>query len=322
LRAAIAERLERREQVLIYHNRRGYAPVLCCGACGWVSDCRRCSAHSVFHKNDGRLHCHHCGLETRVPRACPDCGNVDLAPLGRGTQRIEETLAKWFPNARTMRIDRDSTRRKGSAEQMLSAVHAGEVDILVGTQMVSKGHDFQNLTLVGVVDADSALFSHDFRAAERLFSSLMQVAGRAGRGIKPGEVLIQTRFVTHPMFAALVAHDYARFAAGQLAERRSANLPPCSYQAILRAEARTVEAALTFLGQARDAGQALDQGGVVLYDAVPMNLLRLANVERAQLLIESASRPALQAFLPRWIEALRALKSRTQWHVEVDPLEI
>ncbi len=322
LRTALSERLERGEQVLIYHNRRGYAPVLSCASCGWVSDCRRCSAHSVFHKNDGRLHCHHCGLETRVPRACPDCGNVDLAPLGRGTQRVEEALARWYPLARILRIDRDSTRKKGSAQAMLAAVHEGQVDILVGTQMVAKGHDFRNLTLVGVVDADSALFSHDFRAAERLFASLMQVGGRAGRADKPGEVLIQTRFARHPLFGALVAHDFARFAASQLSERRAAGLPPFSHQAMVRAEARTIEQALAFLGAARTAAQAIAIEGIALYDPVPMNLVRLANIERAQLLVESASRPALQAFLPLWMVALREMKSRVSWHVEVDPLEI
>ncbi len=327
LRNAIQQRLERGEQSLIFHNRRGYAPVLACGACGWISDCRRCSVHAVFHKLDGRLHCHHCGWEARVPKACPDCGNVDLAPLGRGTQRIEETLASWFPEARILRIDRDSTRRKGSMQTALSAVHAGEVDILVGTQMVAKGHDFRHLTLVGVVDADSALFSHDFRAAERLFANLMQVAGRAGRAHKPGEVLIQTRYPQHPLFAALTAHDFDRFAKSQLDERRTAGLPPYAYHAVLRAEAKTLEAALAFLHAAREIAQnllvACDQSSTIdLYDPVPMNLVRVANVERAQLLVEARSRPALQNLLPIWLAALRAIKTRVQWHVEVDPLEI
>lgn len=327
LRAAIQQRLERGEQSLIFHNRRGYAPVLACGACGWISDCRRCSAHAVFHKQDGRLHCHHCGWEARVPKACPDCGNVDLAPLGRGTQRIEEALADWFPDARVLRIDRDSTRRKGSMQTALSAVHAGEVDILVGTQMVAKGHDFRHLTLVGVVDADAALFSHDFRAAERLFANLMQVAGRAGRAQKPGEVLIQTRYPQHPLFAALTAHDFNRFAQSQLDERRTAGLPPYAYHAVLRAEAKTLEAALAFLQTARELAQNLvnasdNASAIDLYDPVPMNLVRVANVERAQLLIEARSRPALQSLLPEWLTELRTIKTRVQWHTEVDPLEI
>ncbi|MGI9025288.1 MAG: replication restart helicase PriA, partial [Burkholderiaceae bacterium] len=232
VREAIADRVARREPVLVFHNRRGYAPVLACGACGWLSDCPRCSAHAVFHQADRRLHCHHCGWQQRVPRACPACGNTDLAPIGRGTQRVEENLRSLFPAARIARIDRDSTRRKGAAASLLEAVHLGELDILVGTQMLAKGHDFRNVTLVCVLDADSALYSHDFRASERLFSNLMQVAGRAGRGgARSGqaEVLIQTRAPEHPLFGALVEHDFARFAASLLDERRRAGLPPFSH---------------------------------------------------------------------------------------------
>jgi primosomal protein N' (replication factor Y) len=323
LRVALDQRLQREEQSLVFLNRRGYAPVLCCSACGWISDCRRCSAHMVYHKSDRQLHCHHCGLQAPINRACPDCGNTDLAPLGRGTQRVEEALLEWFPQARIARIDRDSTRRKGTAEGMFAAVHGGAVDILVGTQMVAKGHDFQNLTLVCIVDADGALFSQDFRAPERLFANLMQVAGRAGRADKPGEVLIQTRFTTHPLFAALTDHDYVRFADAQLAERHEAGLPPYSFQAMLRAEARTLDAALKFLATAREqAGPLIDEGGITLYDPVPMPLMRLANLERAQLLIEAAARPLLQSFLPAWIGALQALRTGVRWHIEVDPVEI
>ncbi len=323
LRTAIAARLERGEQSLVFLNRRGYAPVLSCPACTWISDCRRCSAHAVFHRPDGLMHCHHCGWSARVPRACPECGNQDLAPLGRGTQRVEETLANWFPQARLARIDRDSTRRQGSAQTMFEAVHAGEVDILVGTQMVAKGHDFRNLTLVGVVDADTALFSQDFRAGERLFANLMQVAGRAGRADKPGEVLIQTRFPHHELFTALVAHDFERFAQQQLAERKGAGLPPFAHHALLRAEATSLAQALGFLEQARSCALArAEEFGITVYDAVPMALMRLANLERAQLLIESSARPALQAFLAQWMAQLHALHSRLAWHVEVDPLDI
>ena len=270
----------------------------------------------------------------RVPSACPTCGNADLAPLGRGTQRVEEALAGWFPRARIARIDRDSTRKKGSAATLLDAVHGGDVDILVGTQMLAKGHDFQNVTLVCVIDADSALYSHDFRAAERLFSNLTQVAGRAGRGggerSRRAEVLIQTRAPEHPMFAALIAHDFERFAASQLAERRAAGLPPFSYQAVLRAEAGRVAAALDFLNGARRAGaeilggdqQSLTSISVVLYDPVPMVLTRIAGVERAQLVVESSSRRALQSFLTNWMPALRGVRPRGRWHLEVDPYEI
>lgn len=321
--AHLAQRIARGEQSLVFLNRRGYAPVLCCAACGWISDCRRCSAHVVYHSADRLLHCHHCGWQTPVPRACPTCGNADLAPLGRGTQRIEETLRQRFSQARIARIDRDSTRQKGSAQTLFDSVHAGDVDILVGTQMVAKGHDFHNLTLVGVLDPDNALFSHDFRAAERLFSNLMQVSGRAGRRDKPGEVLIQTRFPDHPLFQALAKHDYEGFARAQLAERESVQLPPYSHQVLLRAEAPEVAAALEFLGAARAASARLARAEqVTVYDPVPMTLLRLANRERAQLLVESVSRRALQEFLGAWLIALRSIKTRVAWQVEVDPVDI
>ena len=333
VRGAIADRLARGEPTLVFHNRRGYAPVLACSACGWISDCRRCSVHAVFHKTDGHLHCHHCGWQMRVPSACPTCGNTDLAPLGRGTQRVEEALTGWFPAARIARIDRDSTRKKGSAATLLDAVHGGDVDILVGTQMLAKGHDFQNVTLVCVIDADSALYSHDFRAAERLFSNLTQVAGRAGRGggerSRRAEVLIQTRVPEHPLFAALIAHDFERFAASQLAERRAAGLPPFSYQAVLRAEAGRLAAAIDFLNAARRSGVEVLDGpepcalaSVTLYDPVPMVVTRIAGVERAQLVVESPSRRALQSFLANWMMALRGVHPRVRWHVEVDPYEI
>lgn len=327
LLSAMASRLDRGEQSLLFLNRRGYAPVLACEACGWIGGCRRCSAHLVLHKPERLLRCHHCGFEARIPRACPDCGNTDLAPLGRGTQRVEETLARRFPQARIARIDADSTRRKGSAQALFDDVHAGAVDILVGTQMVAKGHDFRNITLVGVINADAALFSHDFRAAERLFAQLMQVSGRAGRAARqdgPGEVLIQTRYATHPLYAALMRHDYAGFAQGQLVERQAAHLPPFSYQALLRAEARTLADALSFLGVARELAQqdGVHDPHITLYDAVPMTMVRVANTERAQLLVESGSRAAVQRFLGAWLPQLRARKTAVRWHVEVDPLDI
>ena len=323
VRQALEQTHARGEQSLVFMNRRGYAPVLACAACGWVAGCKRCTAHAVFHKADGRLHCHHCGWETRVPVACPTCGNLDLAPLGRGTQRIEENLAAALPGARIARIDADSTRRKGSASALFEQMHAGAIDVLVGTQMVAKGHDFERVSLVVVLGADAALFSADFRAPERLFQQLMQVAGRAGRAATPGRVLIQTRYPTHPMFAALVAHDYAHYAHQLIEERRDAGLPPFTHQAILRAEAKKLETALAFLQDARGLVAA---EGVRAYDPVPMTLTRLANIERAQLLVESASRAVLQAFLPRWTAALGvrgAVRARgVRWHLEVDPLDI
>ena len=237
LLAAMSERLRRGEQSLIFLNRRGYAPVLACPACGWISGCRRCAANLVVHLADQRLRCHHCGLEAGIPRACPDCGNLDIHPFGRGTQRLEATLGERFPAARILRIDRDSASTPTKWAALLGAIHAGEADILVGTQMLAKGHDFPKLTLVGVAGADAALFAADFRAPERLFAQLMQVGGRSGRAALAGEVLIQTEYPDHPLYRALVRHDYAAFAAAQLAEREQAGFPPYVFQALLRAEA-------------------------------------------------------------------------------------
>jgi primosomal protein N' (replication factor Y) (superfamily II helicase) len=323
LAAALKACLARGEQSLVFLNRRGYAPVLACDACGWVAGCPRCSAYVVLHKGEHALRCHHCGWEARVPRACPECGNVDIAPLGRGTQRVEETLAALVPGARVLRIDADSTRRKGSAQTLFSNVHAGEVDILVGTQMIAKGHDFQRVSLVAVLNADAALFSHDFRAGERLFAQLMQVSGRAGRASLPGEVLVQTRYPRHALYHALARHDYVGFANATLGERRDAQLPPFVYQALLRAEGRTLDAALAFLGQAGAALAGVPAAErVTVYDAVPMTIVKVANVHRAQLLLESASRASLLATLRAWQPVLRALKGVIRWSVEVDPLDI
>ncbi len=321
---AVRQRLERGEQSLLFLNRRGYAPVLACDACGWISNCPRCTAFMVLHKPEHRLRCHHCSLELRIPRSCPTCGNVDLQPFGRGTQRVEEGLAQLFPQARLLRIDADSTRRKGSAQAAFDSVHRGDVDILIGTQMVAKGHDFRNLTLVGVLNPDTALFSHDYRASERLFAQLMQVAGRAGRtgrkdGGSAGEVLIQTRYPQHPLYAALIGHDYERFASGLLQERQQAGLPPFLYQALLRAEARELDIALEFLQQ---AALLAEHPGITVHEPIPMTVTRVANVDRAQLLIESPSRPALQAFLKSWMATLRQLRTRAKWSLEVDPVDI
>ena len=322
--AALKLRLERGEQSLLFLNRRGYAPVLNCDACGWISNCMRCTSFMVLHKPERRLRCHHCSLELYIPKSCPTCGNIDLQPLGRGTQRVEEGLQAMFPEARILRIDADSTRLKGSAQNAFDSVHRGEVDILIGTQMVAKGHDFQRLTLVGVMNPDTALFSHDYRASERLFAQLMQVAGRAGRagqkeGGSPSEVMIQSRYPHHPLYGAVAAHDYDGFATQLLEERQQAALPPFMYQALLRAEASTIEAALEFLQQ---AAACLEHEGITMNDPIPMTMTRVANVERAQLLLECSSRPALQAFLRDWMTILRQLKTRAKWSLEVDPVDI
>ena len=322
--AALKLRLERGEQSLLFLNRRGYAPVLNCDACGWISNCMRCTSFMVLHKPERRLRCHHCSLELYIPKACPTCGNVDLQPLGRGTQRVEEGLQAMFPEARILRIDADSTRLKGSAQNAFDSVHRGDVDILIGTQMVAKGHDFKRLTLVGVMNPDTALFSHDYRASERLFAQLMQVAGRAGRagqkeGGSPSEVLIQSRYPHHPLYSAVAAHDYDGFATQLLEERQQAALPPFLYQALLRAEAAELDIALAFL---QDAAGCLEHAGITINDPIPMTMTRVANVERAQLLIECPSRPALQAFLRDWMDVLRQMKTRAKWSLEVDPVDI
>ena len=322
--AAIRRRLDKKEQSLLFLNRRGYAPVLACDACGWISDCTRCTAHLVLHKGDHRLRCHHCGLEQRIPRSCPTCGNIDLQPLGRGTQRMEESLASLFPEARVFRIDADSTRLKGSAAAAFERVHDGNVDILIGTQMVAKGHDFKHLTLVAALNPDAALFSQDYRASERLFAQLMQVAGRAGRAAQKedgnaSEVLVQTRYPDHPLYHALMAHNYRSFAADLLDERQQACMPPFMYQALLRADARELQTALDFLQQ---AAACMPHPAITINDPIPMTMTRVANRDRAQLLIESASRPALQAFVKIWIAELRSWKSRVKWSLEIDPVDI
>ncbi|KAF1006819.1 MAG: Primosomal protein N' [Burkholderia gladioli] len=320
---ALKGRLERGEQSLIFLNRRGYAPALACDACSWVAGCPRCSAYVVLHKFERALRCHHCGWESRIPYNCPECGNVDIAPLGRGTQRVEETLIEAVPGARILRIDADSTRRKGSAEALFSDVHAGEVDILIGTQMIAKGHDFRRVSLVGVLNADTALFSYDFHATERLFAQLMQVSGRAGRAGLPGDVLIQTRYPRHALYHALARHDYIGFAGSMLAERRAAHLPPFVHQALLRAEGRTLEAALAFLQASATELVALPGAErVTVYDAVPMTIVKVLDVHRAQLLVESASRVVLQHVLAAWKLRLRELKGVLRWSIEVDPLDI
>jgi len=316
---AIRERRARGEQSLVFINRRGYAPVLACEACGWAAGCARCSARMVLHAKDRRLRCHHCGAEHPVPRSCPACGNVDLRALGRGTQRVEETLGECFPDARIVRIDRDTARRRAELARVLEQARRGEGDILVGTQLLAKGHDFPKLTLVGVLNADAALLSTDFRASERLFATLMQVAGRAGRRERPGEVLVQTRFPQHPLYAALARHDFAAFAAMQLDERRAAGFPPFVFEAALRAEAPRMQDTLRFLAEAR--ALVAPPAEVRVYDPVPHVIARRAGYERAQLVLQSASRAALQAYLREWSERLYAAAPHgVRWHLDVDPI--
>ncbi|MDD5240658.1 MAG: primosomal protein N' [Sulfuricella sp.] len=316
---ALRTRLERGEQSLVFINRRGFAPVMRCGQCGWISTCHRCSSRLVVHLREKRLRCHHCGHESRMPHTCPDCGNADLAPIGLGTQRIEETLIGLFPTARILRVDRDSAKRKHALPEMLERIHAAEVDIIIGTQLMAKGHDFKKLTLVGVVNADGALYSADFRASERLFAQLMQVSGRAGRDTLPGEVLIQTQFPTHPLYQSLIRHDYNGFAESLLTERKQAEFPPYCHQVLLRAEAPLMETALAFLRKAKAA--APTRFDVTLFDPVPAQMARLAGNERAHLLVQAASRGALQAFAADWNKALTGLDGRVRWALDIDPQE-
>ncbi len=321
LLTAVRDTLKRGEQSLIFINRRGYAPVLMCRGCGWTSGCHRCSAKLVLHLGDQRLRCHHCGHQERIPTACPQCGNQDLLPLGQGTQRVESALARIFPAARTLRIDRDSTRRKRAWSEMRRQIHAQEVDILVGTQIIAKGHDFPQLNLVGVINADGSLYSTDFRAAERLFARLTQVAGRAGRGASRGRVLIQTEFPAHPLYQALCRDDYLAHAQELLAERKQAGLPPFVHQALLRAEAPKLNAALDFLARAARDGAKMGDA-VTIFDPVPAGMPRLAGLERAQLTVESRSRQALHAFLRAWRVRLDTAAGRSvRWALDVDPLE-
>ncbi|MDD3528559.1 MAG: primosomal protein N' [Gallionellaceae bacterium] len=324
LRTALAENLACGEQSLVFINRRGYAPVLYCRACGHVSSCPRCAAHQVVHRHrDGyQLRCHHCGLAARPPQACPACGSLDLAPAGQGTQKVEDHLAELFPAARILRVDRDSAARRGAFATMREAIARREVDILVGTQIVAKGHDFPMLTLVGVIGADQALMSTDFRASERLFAQLMQVGGRAGRAAHAGRVLIQTDYPHHPLYAALVTHDYPAFAGRTLDERRQADFPPWSYQALLRADARSMAEAMAFLDAARDLGAGLADG-VQIYDPVPALMPRISERERAQLLVQAAGRARLQRFLTPWVAALRERRTATglRWSIDIDPLD-
>lgn len=327
---SLRQRLAAGEQSLVFLNRRGYAPVLHCADCGWKSGCPHCSAWRVFHKGERTLRCHHCGFTERVPRACPDCGNLDIAPLGRGTEKLEEQLAELLPGARIARLDADTARGKGQLEARLAEVHAGDVDVLVGTQMVTKGHDFRRITLVVAVNPDSALFASDFRAPERLFALLMQAGGRAGRDAAQAggaEMWVQTWHPQHPLYAALKTHDFAAFATSQLAERQAAGLPPYSHLALLRAEARDLAVAQAWLQDAAALAAGLaDDGEVTVYPVVPPAVSKVAGIERLQMLVESPSRARLQRLLGDWVPALHGLRSRhrglARWAIDVDPLAI
>jgi len=321
---AMRQHLARGEQVLLFLNRRGYAPVLMCHDCGWVSHCRRCDAHMTFYQGQRRLRCHHCGAEQRVETACPACGSVDLRDVGHGTEKIEQGLKAHFPDQQVIRIDRDSTRRKGSLDALLEAARSGEAGILLGTQMLAKGHHFPGVTLVAILDADQGLFSADFRAGERMAQLIIQVAGRAGRAEKPGRVLIQTHHPDHPLLLNLIRDGYDGFATAALAERREAQMPPYSHLALLRAEATDPQGPQIFLQAALNLCETLGLHGVQAWGPVPAPMERRAGRYRAQLLLQSEQRAPLHRLLRQLAPRLEALKEarKVRWSLDVDPMEM
>lgn len=321
---ALVQNFEAGKQSIVFLNRRGYAPQMVCNACGWVANCDHCTAHMVWHKNERMLRCHHCGAGQRVPTYCPTCGNQDLTGFGRGTQRIEETLAGLLPTANILRIDADSTRNKGQMEALLQQAHSGEADVLVGTQMIAKGHDFANVALVLALNVDASLYSHAYRAPERLFAQLMQVAGRAGRRAGDARMVVQTRYPQHPLFDALKAHNYESFASHEMQARKDARMPPFSHQATIRADHKKLANCLQFLSIARELGEPLVDADnpVFMCDPVPLTVVRVGGIERAQMLIESESRPALHRFLTQWLPQLHELPGSVRWFLEVDPVDL
>jgi primosomal protein N' (replication factor Y) len=321
--AAMKAHLAQGHQVLLFLNRRGYAPVLFCPKCGWSAHCKRCDAHLTVYRGARELLCHHCGAEQRPIEKCPTCDAV-VKPVGQGTERIEETVAQLFPDAPLARIDRDSMRRKGELEATLAAVDRNEIKILVGTQMLTKGHHFPHVTLVVVLNADQGLFSTDFRASERLAQTIVQVAGRAGRAQHPGEVMIQTECPQHPLLQRLLTGGYESFAAGALAEREHSSWPPFARIALLRAEAADLNAPMQFLSIAADIAAAHAGPDVIIRGPAPAPMERRAGRYRAQLLAQAPAHQPLQRLLNTWIPALENLKeaNRVRWSIDVDPLEL
>jgi len=326
---AIQQHLDKGQQVLLFLNRRGYAPTLICHDCGWLANCQRCDAHMILHKSRHLLRCHHCDSQRRIDSQCPDCGSVDLRPLGQGTERAAEALVELFPNNEIIRIDRDSTRRKGALQAVLKQVEDGKGQILLGTQMLAKGHHLPNVTLVGILDADQGLFGLDFRSSERMGQLIIQVAGRAGRGESRGEVLIQTHHPQHPLLNGIITHDYGRFASDLLAERSQALLPPFRHIALLRAEASSREMPNEFLSAARDIGFQLPstQGAHCppeLLGPIPAAMEKRAGRYRAQLLIQADNRAQLHNFLRHWLPQLSQLAQakKVRWSIDVDAMEL
>jgi primosomal protein N' (replication factor Y) len=319
--AAISACLARGEQALIFKNRRGYAPVLLCHDCGWSAQCPNCERALTLHQSTRRLRCHHCGYQAPVPRACPSCGGLAIHPIGQGTERLEETLRARFPDTPIVRVDRDTTRGRRARDALLDHLPSAGARILVGTQMLAKGHDLPHLTLVVVVGVDEGLHSVDFRAMERLGQLVVQVAGRAGRSERPGTVMLQTHDPAHPLLGILLSGGYRALSAKLLDERRAAGLPPFTHFALLRAEAKDSARLDAFLAF---AAQAIGDAPVLAHGPMPAPMARRAGVMRGQLLIEAEERPALQSFLTGWIERLRAMPAAKalRWSIDVDPVDL
>jgi primosomal protein N' (replication factor Y) (superfamily II helicase) len=325
---AIGQHLKAGGQVIVFLNRRGYAPSLFCNSCGWVAPCGHCDARMTLHRRALKLRCHHCGAQAPVPTICASCGQA-LLPVGQGTERVEETLTRLFPDAPLARLDRDTASARGAIQTVLERVHSGDARILVGTQMLTKGHHFPEVTLVVILDADQGLFASDFRATERLAQTITQVAGRAGRESRPGEVMIQTQFPEHPLLQRLIAEGYESFAASALEERREAGWPPYSRLALLRAEAKDSAGLDEFLRAAAASGHALNEtaikeSAVKIFGPAAALIARRADHFRAHLLIETAARSSLQRFLTRWLPQVEALPGPKglRWSIDVDPLEV
>jgi len=321
---ALGQTLAEGHQAIVFLNRRGFAPVVSCYSCGWLSDCPRCDARQTLHAASRLLWCHHCGHQRRMPERCPECGSSALHPLGQGTEQLEQVLRRQFPDHPLVRIDRDATRRKGSLQHVLEQARDGRAALLVGTQMLAKGHHFPGVALVGMLDVDGGLFGADFRAAERMAQLLIQVAGRAGRGEHPGKVLIQTRFPQHPLLQTLVHEGFEAFADAALSERREAGLPPFAHQALIRASAAKAEYPAQFLQQAAQRIHAAAGSQVTVWGPVPAPMQRRAGKYHAHLLIQSAQRSALHACLSATVPELSELKSgkRVRWSLDVDPMDL
>ncbi|MCI0399766.1 MAG: primosomal protein N' [Gammaproteobacteria bacterium] len=321
---AIRTNLNQGRQVLLFLNRRGFAPAMLCHHCGWVAGCKRCDVHVTYHKERDLLVCHHCGADRRPETSCPSCGGCDLIAVGHGTERLAQLLEDLFPQNRVVRIDRDSTRRKRAMQEMLDTIQSGSAGILIGTQMLAKGHHFPNVTLVGVVDADSGLFGADFRSSERMAQLVMQVAGRAGRAKRPGTVFIQTHHPDHHLLRSLIEHGYGRFAREALVERREAKLPPYTRLTLLRADAHSQGATYNFLSEARIEALKLAKGGIDVFGPVRAPIERRAGRYRGQLLIQAHSRNLLQRMLNPWVHQVENLKTarKVRWSLDVDPQEM